>query len=149
MDRDTRDAITALIVIIFLILFVWFGVGVSQRENERLNNPTFDTVNIRYEVKDVFRGYTGTRGYTLVEYYYGDTVLTINDRYRETTITVKRANISKPYMVLYATGTHTNYKKYRVYVPYDSNSEGIDTDIPYRGKGTRPYTTTLDREVTQ
>ena len=36
-----------------------------------------------------------------------------------------------------------------VYVPYDSNSEGIDTDIPYRGKGTRPYTTTLDREVTQ
>ena len=65
MDGDTRDAITALIVIIFLILFVWFGVGVSQRENERLNNPTFDTVNIRYEVKDVFRGYTGTRGYTL------------------------------------------------------------------------------------
>ena len=46
-------------------------------------------------------------------------------------------------MVLYAVGTHTNYKKYKLFVPYDSKGEGISTDIPYMGKGTRPYTTTL------
>ena len=62
---------TLIIIVILFASFIWFGFGASERENDRLNNPTFDSVNVHYEVKDVYRGYSGTRPYILVEYYYG------------------------------------------------------------------------------
>ena len=130
-------------IVIMLFLTWWFGMAMYN-DSKRIHEAEYKEVFVEYDVRDSYRGYGGVKPFILVEYYDGDTIKTLDDRWCCNTILVRVSDSNEMKLVLRHVGVNKDFKRYVLYVSNESKLSGLDTTITRVSKTSRAYTTKLE-----